>query len=154
MIQNCLDYIKEHLQTIDGIENVFQQVPFVRTTPALHSSFGSDIVSDLLTDDESFQAWEVSNVSGQESLSAGNVDTWTDTIHLHGWLKFSGDDSSKQMQYWIDQIKSLFRTNTTLGKTVHRRGALRFLTNQPDWFYTILAHHCQFELAVELYYSV
>ncbi len=142
-MQAAITYLISQLQTIPNIENVTQALPFVKDKSALLSEFQSDILGDA----KNLQAWEVSNVAGAEAVNdSGNVFEWQDTYAIHGWLKFNDEQATQQMQSWIDTIKVLFKRDKTLGKTVRSRGPLRLVANQPDWFYSTLCHHCEFQV--------
>lgn len=136
-LQPTIAYLSTRLKNISGVTNVYDALPLTFSPSQLIEFFN-----------ESLQAWEISNVAGvcQEG-EAGNLVSWTDTIHINGWLKYASDTKAL-FQQAIDALKVLFLTDPTLGHTVHSHTPLRLVFAQPDYFNNILCHHCRFEFTV------
>lgn len=133
-----LQYLIQQLHTVAGISNVYEALPISFSPTGLVEYFTTNI-----------QGWEVANVAGvQDDGTTGNIEQWTDTIRIDGWLKYKDATTKQQMQQSIDAIKTLFRRDHTLGNTVQRTTPLRLIFSQADLFYNILCHHCRFELGV------
>lgn len=140
-LQPAIEYIITRLQTIDGLENVYECLPLVGNRKDLRTYF-----------DENLQGWEVGNLAGDELLSSGNCGEWQDTIGIDGWTLYKDATTKRDMQRKVDAIKTLFKHDLKLGKTVSGRSALKLRFFQADWFYETLTVHCQFYLGVTLYY--
>lgn len=153
MFQPIYTHIRTQLLTLTYLENVFQALPYIRTSQNLYEAFKSTIWDPA----EVIQAWEVTNPASYEQLNtAGNAVDIEHTIQIQGFLTFDVDDpdtSSQQMQTWVDAIKLLFLQDNKLGKTVTNRSGLRLLSNESVFFFERLCHHCVFEFTATTTHS-
>lgn len=153
MLSSTLRYIQEKLLAQPNFANVYLSLPYVKDKFELHRQFESP----LSPPEASVQAWEITNLAGEEDRSdSGNCLAWHDTLQIQGFLGFSADKPTNdllaaQFQQQLDTIKQMFHNDETLGNTMNSRSALRLISNQPTWFYDRLCFHAVFHLNVTWY---
>lgn len=136
-MQHVINYVITKLATIDNIENIFSAIPLARTRKQVQTYFDSEV-----------QAWEIIDASGVEDLSSANTCVWDNILQIDGWYLYKDSTTKSQMQTFVDKIMPLFRQDLKLGGTVKKRGPLRKIFVQTDWFFDTLTHHCRFQMEV------
>ncbi len=142
-MQAVIEYVIERMNTIDGIDNVYECLPKAQNERDLHSYF---------TSQDNVQGWVVENPRSAEQLEA-NIHEYKDILTIDGWYVYNNSTTKQQMQTWVDAIKILFRGDGRLGKTVNGRSSMKMLLFQADFFYDVLCHHVRFEMEVSRIYK-